>query len=104
MSFERVAHESDLPDGGMVAVTLSSGDRVCIIRMGQDVFAIANECTHAGFPMTDGSVSGDCEIECALHGAVFNLRDGSVVEGPADEPIRTYRVKTIDGEIWVGPD
>lgn len=101
MPFERVANLSDLPDRAVLAVTLANGERVCLARVGDEIFAIADECTHAGFPMTDGSVGGECEIECGLHGAVFDLRDGSVLEGPADEPIRTYPVKTVEGDILV---
>ena len=66
------------------------------------VFAIEDSCTHAYFPMSDGDVVGDCEIECALHGAKFDLRDGSVLSAPATDALKTYRVMEQDGGIWVG--
>jgi len=101
MPFERVALETDVPEGGVFGVTLASGDRVCLVRWNGDLFAISDECTHAGFPMTEGSVGSACDIECGLHGAVFDLRDGSVLSGPADEAIKTYQIKTDEGSIWV---
>jgi nitrite reductase/ring-hydroxylating ferredoxin subunit len=40
-------------------------------------------------------------LTCPLHGASFDIRDGSVTGKPATEPIRAYPLQVIDGRIRV---
>jgi 3-phenylpropionate/trans-cinnamate dioxygenase ferredoxin subunit len=101
MEFERVAEDANLGEGQLLSVELGSGERVCLARVRGEVFAVRDRCTHAEYPLSDGSVGPDFELECPLHGAVFDLRDGSVKSPPADEPVRTYEVKVEAGAIWI---
>ena len=101
MEFQRVAEETSLGENQLLSVELSNGERVCLVRVNGEVFAISDRCTHAEYPLSDGSVGSDYHLECALHGAVFDVRDGSVQSPPAEEPVRTYEVKVEGGEIWV---
>ena len=48
--------------------------------------------------MEDGEVVDDYVIECALHGAQFDVRDGRVVADPAWEPLATYEVR-VEGDV-----
>jgi len=54
-------------------------------------------CTHRQGPLSEGSLDGTT-VTCPLHGAQFNVWTGAVLRGPAEEPLKTYRV-TVDGEI-----
>ncbi len=101
MEFQRVAEETSLGENQLLSVELGNGERVCLVRVNGEVFAINDRCTHAEYPLSDGSVGSDYHLECALHGAVFDVRDGSVQSPPAEEPVRTYEVKVEGGEIWV---
>ena len=101
MEFQRVAEETSLGENQLLSVELGNGQRVCLVRVNGEVFAINDRCTHAEYPLSDGSVGSDYHLECALHGAVFDVRDGSVQSPPAEEPVRTYEVKVEGGEIWV---
>lgn len=98
---ERVMDLWELPAGRPVGVQLASGDDVCLVKVGEEVFAFQNRCTHADFPMSDGELVDDHVIECCLHGAQFDVRDGAVLEPPADEPLPVYDVELKDGGIWV---
>ena len=100
-NFEKVAPLEDFPEVIPASVSLSSGEEVCLIRLGDDVFAIAEECPHSEHPMSDGEMVDDFVIECGLHGCQFDVRDGSVMEPPADEPIRSYEAKVVEGQVWV---
>ena len=51
--------------------------------------------------MSDGDVVGDYEIECALHGARFDIATGKVLAEPAEDDIATYEVKLEGGDILV---
>ena len=104
MRFQRVAEESKLAESQLLSVELGNGDSVCLVRVNGEVFAIHDRCTHAEYPLSDGCVGSDYHLECPLHGAVFDVRDGSVQSPPADEPVRTYEVKIEGGGIWVGTE
>ena len=99
--FEKVAPLEEFTEVVPASVQLSSGEEVCLVRLGEEVFAIAEECPHSEFPMSDGAMVDDYVIECGMHGCQFDIRDGSVIEPPANEPIQTYAVKIVKGEVWV---
>jgi len=53
--------------------------------------------------MSEGTLETDGTIECAWHGARFDCTNGEVKQGPADEPLPVYDVRTAYGGIWVCP-
>ena len=57
------------------------GTEIAIVNSGGVLYAIADECSHAAIPLSEGDV-GDGEIECYLHGSRFDLRTGEPL-GPA---------------------
>jgi nitrite reductase/ring-hydroxylating ferredoxin subunit len=53
-SWADVATDEELPDGKPVRVTV--GDvSVLLVRAGEDLFAIGNQCTHQGAALDKGS-------------------------------------------------
>jgi nitrite reductase/ring-hydroxylating ferredoxin subunit len=100
--FERVASIADLPVGGLLGVTRSSGRGICLFNAGGRIGAIAELCTHQAFPMAEGMLLPDGTVQCSWHGARFDCATGAVVEGPADEPITVYETRLHAGAIWVG--
>ncbi len=84
----RVCALSDVPDGAALSVDVGGTD-VAIVRSGDEVFAIRDECSHAAIPLSEGDVEG-CEIECWLHGSRFDLRSGKAINLPATEPVPVY--------------
>ncbi len=100
--FERVASLSDLPEGSLLAVTMSSGTAICLFNDAGRIGAIADLCTHQAFPMSQGTLLRDGTVQCSWHGARFDCATGEVREGPAVDPIRVYETRVRDGWIWVG--
>jgi len=98
---ERVA-DADFEDGELRSARLSSGERVCIGRSGGTYFAVCDECPHAGFPMSQGTVQPGGVLECGWHGATFRIADGAVIDGPATDAVRTFPVVVRDGAVFVG--
>jgi nitrite reductase/ring-hydroxylating ferredoxin subunit len=72
------------------------GVQVALVRVGDEVFAVNDVCSHAEVSLSEGEVS-DCTIECWLHGSRFDLRTGEPSGPPAFEPIATYPVQ-IEGQ------
>ncbi|MEI2641896.1 MAG: non-heme iron oxygenase ferredoxin subunit [Candidatus Nanopelagicales bacterium] len=88
----------DLRDKQPRRITID-GVPVAVVRVGTEVFAVNDTCSHAEVSLAEGEVSG-CEIECWLHGSRFDLRTGEPSGPPAFESITTYPVQ-IEG---VGDD
>jgi len=86
---------SDLTTGKPQKVTLGDND-ICVVRVNEEVFAVADICSHAEASLSEGEVSGE-KIECWLHGAEFNLRTGEAITPPATESLEVYEVKR-DGD------
>lgn len=99
--FERVASADDLADGVPVEVELESGRGVCLVKVNDEIYALENRCTHAEFPMSEGDMVDDYVIECGLHGARFDVRNGKVLDLPATEDLPCYTVKVVDGDVLV---
>ena len=69
---------------------------IALIRDGDEIYAILDECSHQSIALSEGEVEG-CEIECWLHGSRFDLRTGKPLALPATEPVPIYPV-TVDGD------
>lgn len=89
-----VVDVSDLAPGAIRAV--ACGRRKALLCNVDGVFyAVAERCSHAAFSLTEGRLEG-AHLECPLHGALFDVRDGSPVRRPASKPLATYPV-AVDG-------
>lgn len=88
-----------LPDGAGTRFDLPGG-RIAVFRIGDDVYAIADRCSHAEASLSEGEVF-DTEVECPRHGAGFDLRDGRPLSLPATRPVPTYRADVIDDDVIV---
>ena len=76
------------------------GVPVSLVRVGDEVFAVGDVCSHAEVSLSEGEVSG-CQIECWLHGSRFDLRTGKPTGLPATEPVATFPVDVRDGDVYV---
>jgi len=77
-----------------------NGIRIVICRFRDEYFAIENRCSHALSTFDEGRMRGYCII-CPLHGATFDIRDGSATGLPAKKPIRSFPLRIVDGIIEV---
>ena len=99
--FAKVAVLSDVPEGVPHGVELPDGTEVCLIRVGEEVYAVHNRCTHAEFALSDSDMIDDYVIECGLHGAQFDVRTGEVLELPATDELPCFQTKIESGEVLV---
>ena len=86
---------SELEDGKPQKIALGDKD-VCVARIGDDVFAVADMCTHSEASLSEGDIA-NYKIECWLHGAEFDLRTGEATTPPAVEALETFEVQR-DGD------
>ena len=94
MSSTQIAF-SALTEGKPQKISLGNKD-VCVARIGEEVFAVADMCTHSEASLSEGDIS-NYKIECWLHGAEFDLRTGEAMTPPAVEALETFEVRR-DGD------
>ena len=77
-----------------------NGTPVCVTRIGDEVYAIADTCSHSEASLSEGDVTG-FKIECWLHGAEFDLRTGEVATPPASIPVETFEVNRTGDAVTI---
>lgn len=86
-----------LVDGAGMRVDVGD-ERIAVFRVGDDVYAIGDRCSHAEASLSEGEVF-DTEVECPRHGAEFDLTSGTPLSLPATKPVPTYATSIRDGEV-----
>ena len=93
----RLCRRSDLEPGSVRRFDVA-GLRIALARIGDELFAVGDRCSHEDFPMSDGEVwAEECELECAKHGSTFDLRTGAPCSLPATTPVPVYQL-VVDGD------
>jgi nitrite reductase/ring-hydroxylating ferredoxin subunit len=96
----RVATAGDIGAGEGLRVEIDD-EPIAIWNVDGEYYATTDTCSHEESSLTEGDLWGGV-IECALHGAQFDVRTGDVLSLPAIFPIATYPVKVEDGEVYLG--
>jgi Rieske Fe-S protein len=92
-----LAKTSDIPVGG--GIVLADKQVVLTQPAAGVVKAFTAICTHAG--CTVSSVSGGT-INCPCHGSRFHIADGSVANGPAQQPLAAISIQVAGGSVTLG--
>jgi 3-phenylpropionate/trans-cinnamate dioxygenase ferredoxin subunit len=97
--WHRVLAAADVPEGRMRGAVVDGRD-VVVVHSKDGWFALDNICSHAYAKLDEGRLRG-CRLICPLHGASFDVRDGSVLGAPATVPIRTHRLRLTGDYVEV---
>ena len=98
--FFKVAAVEELPDGKSKSISVG-GKEIAVFRIGEEYFAIANECPHYGAELCDGYIRGET-VMCPWHGWQFDLKTGKGLTVSGVD-VEKFEVKIEDGEIKVSP-
>jgi nitrite reductase/ring-hydroxylating ferredoxin subunit/uncharacterized membrane protein len=90
---------TDIPQGGPTKAK-AGANTLILIRTGDTVLALHEQCAHAGGPLSEGRIVDGC-IECPWHGSRFRLEDGHVARGPSmyDQPAYESRQADTGWEV-----
>ncbi|NMG36989.1 Rieske 2Fe-2S domain-containing protein [Azoarcus sp. TTM-91] len=90
----------DFPDNGSWPV-VAGGMEVAVFRLGDELFALRDLCSHGAARLSDGYVEDGC-VECPLHQGLFDIRTGAHKCAPLTEPVRAFPVRVVAGRVEVG--
>ena len=94
-----VADEDEVQEGQLVRVEVNDVP-VVLTRHQGDLHALSATCAHAGGPLHEGRIEGDC-IVCPWHQSKFRISDGVPQRGPAGSMQPSWQVRAEDGRIAV---
>ena len=100
--YQPVAGSEDVARGKTLCVEVN-GREVLICHTADGLFAVDNLCTHAEARLCEGKLKGH-RILCPLHGAAFDVRDGTALTRPASVPLKTYPLRITGDNIEVFVD
>lgn len=79
-----------------------NGRAVAVVRIGDDVYAIGDTCSHADVSLSEGEVWCDeKELECWKHGSAFSLVTGEPSTLPATQPVSVFVATVVDGMVHI---
>jgi nitrite reductase/ring-hydroxylating ferredoxin subunit len=97
--FVTVAKTSDIPPGERLVVQLAR-NWVVIFNVDGSLYALEDQCSHEEYPLSDGILDGH-EVECAQHGARFDITTGKNLSPPALIPVRAYDVRVEGDDVKI---
>lgn len=99
--FVKVAEVGELTPGVMAMVEVGD-DQILLANVAGNIYACEDVCPHAFAPLSEGTLDGE-QVECPLHGSVFNVTSGAVIGPPADENLKVFQVRIDGQDILIGP-
>jgi 3-phenylpropionate/trans-cinnamate dioxygenase ferredoxin subunit len=101
MTVHRVGVLDEFQEGKAHRVE-AGGHVIALVRLGDDVYAIGDRCSHQDISLSEGDVLGDeLTLECWKHGSAFSLETGDPTSLPATRPVPVYEARVVDGEVEV---
>lgn len=95
-----IAKLSDLKKNKLLPVTVSGKEIVLFLHKDNTVSALEDKCSHADFNLSEGDFDGE-EVTCPAHGARFDCRTGKNLCLPAVCPVKAYKVRVVDGAVYI---
>lgn len=99
MSFVEVAKWSDLSETVCIPKTVGV-QSIVLCRQGEEVYALENQCPHAGHELAGGCLQNHV-IRCPAHGYRFDVRTGFSIKNVDGFPIPCFPVRVRGRSIWV---
>lgn len=78
------------------------GTAVAVVRIGDDVYAIGDVCSHGEVSLSEGEVLCDeKQLECWKHGSAFSLETGEPQTLPAIRAVPVFIARVVDGNVEI---
>lgn len=91
---------NEIKPGKMKRIDCPDGKRILVCNVDGEFHAVDDMCTHEDASLYLGCLKGE-EVQCSLHGGMFNVKTGSATVEPAELPLQTYVVTLQDDMIQV---
>jgi len=97
-----IGKKDDFREG--INVTYVYGNRICLIKKGNEFYALIDICPHANCPLSTGLLK-NYNIMCACHAAVFDIKTGDVISQPLTgeeiRAVKTFKIEKAKEGIYI---
>jgi nitrite reductase/ring-hydroxylating ferredoxin subunit/DMSO/TMAO reductase YedYZ heme-binding membrane subunit len=103
--FVEVCHLDEIPEKRARIISLNgslNGERIAVFKHDGKLSALSNVCQHQNGPLGEGRIVDGC-VTCPWHGYQY-LPETGASPPPFNERVTTYRVKLVDGVVYVNPE
>jgi nitrite reductase/ring-hydroxylating ferredoxin subunit len=97
--FVKVTDAGEVADGELAAFDVG-GVRIAIANVGGTLHAFGDTCTHLHCSLAEGHLDATV-VTCPCHGSQFDVTNGDVLRGPAQEPVRSYAARVENDALQV---
>lgn len=73
---------------------------IAIFHLDDGFYAIEDRCSHEEAALSEGEIENG-KVECPMHGALFDIKTGKNLSLPAVLPVKSYRVKIENGDLFI---
>ena len=78
---------------------------ILVFNLEGELHALEDKCSHEDFELSAGGFDpATGTVECVLHGARFDIKDGSALCAPAYAPVAKFPVKREQDAVWTRDD
>ena len=96
-----IGNLSDFPENEAIIVEDSNfGEVIVVVFQNDEYNVLSGVCSHEDFEL-GGSPIQDGQLTCLLHMSSFDLKNGKVLNQPAEDPLAVYTTKIDSGKLWV---
>lgn len=89
----------DFTEGEPVGI-VAGNKPVALFRLGDEMYALHDLCTHGHARLSEGFVEDGC-VECPLHQGLVDIRSGAPRCAPITEAVRSYPIRIVDGKVEI---
>lgn len=90
---------------GEMRVAWDGDTPILVFNLDGALYALEDRCSHEDFELSPGEYDpANGSIECALHGAKFDIRTGQALCAPAYTGVPVFPVRVENGSVWTRDD
>jgi nitrite reductase/ring-hydroxylating ferredoxin subunit len=94
-----VCRTEDVAAGTALRVTVENLE-LAVYNLDDGFYVTDDHCTHGPGSLSDGLIEGG-QVECPVHGGIFDIRTGRPAELPCTIPVRTYPTSVESGRVFI---
>ena len=97
--FMAVARAAELKEGQMQAFKVFDA-KIAVANVAGTFYAFDDTCTHEGCSLAEGELE-ETILTCGCHGSQFDVTNGALLRGPAQEPVNSHETRVEDGNLEI---
>lgn len=92
---------ADVAPGSIHQAMLDSGHLLAIYQVEGEWFVTDDTCTHGAASLSEEGTLHGHVVECSWYNGRFDVRSGEACAMPCTEPLRSWPVQIVDGQVCV---